>query len=68
MSRGYCTVLVRDMPKKGYVSVSIPEGLANQLNRFVGKRGYKSLTEIVKESCRFRLEQLVRHQRRLRSS
>jgi len=50
-----------------YISVSIPGGLARQLNRFVGKRGYVSLTEIVKESCRFRLEQLIAHQKRLRS-
>jgi len=51
-----------------YRSVSLPEGLARLLDPFVGKRGYVSLTEIVKEACRLRLEQLVRHQRRLRRS
>jgi metal-responsive CopG/Arc/MetJ family transcriptional regulator len=51
-----------------YVSVSLPEGLTRQLERFVGKRGYASLTEIVKEASRFRFEQLVKHQRRLARS
>jgi hypothetical protein len=33
----------------------------------VRRRGYASLAEIVKESCRFRLEQLIKHQRRLKA-
>jgi Arc/MetJ-type ribon-helix-helix transcriptional regulator len=53
--------------KDRYIGVSLPEGLTRQAQKFVGNRGYESVTEIVKEALRFRLEQLARHQRKLKA-
>ena len=48
------------------VSVSIPEPLIQQVDRWIGRRGYRSRAEIVKEALRFRLEQLREHKKKVK--
>jgi len=43
------------------VSVSLPESLLREVDRWVGKRGYRSRAEFIKEATRLRLEQQKQH-------
>lgn len=49
------------MPPKGYKSVSLPERLAELVERFIKNHkelGYRSTAEFVSEAVRLRLEKL----------
>lgn len=41
-----------------YVSVSLPVNLASRVEKVIDGKGYVSVAEFVKDSCRRRLEEL----------
>jgi len=49
---------VREMPRKGYKSFTIPEGLYNQLEKYVEESdgSYVSISEVVREALRICLK------------
>jgi Arc/MetJ-type ribon-helix-helix transcriptional regulator len=49
------------------VTITLPKPLVREIDRWVGKRGYRSRAELVKEAVRFRLERLRKHQQRMRA-
>ena len=45
------------MTTEDYVNISLPRSLVDEINKVaIGTRGYVTVTEFVKESCRMRLD------------
>jgi len=46
------------MPKKGWISISIPETLVQEVDTVIEAKSYTSRAEFIKEAIRRRLEDL----------
>jgi len=51
------------MGKEEYVVVKIPKDLADEIDRFMGRYGYRSRAELVKEAVRLLLRQYETYER-----
>ena len=46
------------VPKKNFITVSIPAELVQEIDEVVGSRGYRSRPDVIKDAVRRHLEKL----------